>query len=116
MVTAEQWQVLDSFRATVEAEYTKNVATKPERLISYDDTVGVLKDSLEKYGIESTDPEQVFYFLAGMASSISFIHQYFNVVCHDPHMMAHLGEAATFLGYLSRELCFDAEAPEVAAQ
>lgn len=115
MVTVDQWAVLNDFRTTVEDEYNRNVVSKPERLISYDDTIGVLKESLEKYGLDTTDPNDVYYLLAGLASSISFIHQYFQVVCHDPHMMAHLAEASTFLGYLARELCYDVDAPAVGA-
>lgn len=111
MISAEQWAVLDSFRAAVDLEYNKNVLGKPERLPAYQETVQTLIESLERYGINRQDPDQVYYFLAGVVSSISFISQYFHMVCNDPHMMGHLSETSIFLGYLVRELCFEAEAP-----
>jgi hypothetical protein len=111
MVTAEQWEALADFRKSIEAEYQKNVQGKPERLPAYDETIGVLKEATSRYGIDTEDPEQVYVLSAGIVSTISFISQYFNVVCHDMHMMGHLSEAAIFMGYLVRELCFVDGAP-----
>lgn len=115
MVSPEQWQVLSAFREAIEFEYTKNVLSRPERLQSYQETVQTLVDSLSKYGLDTSNAEQVYFLLAGITSSISFINQYFNMVCNDPHMMAHLSETGVFLGYLVRELCFVAEAPGIGA-
>src|ERR1700752_3491522 len=115
MITAEQWAVLDNFRQAVELEYSKHVLSKPERLAAYKETVGKLVGSLDRYGIDREDVDQVYCFLAGAVSSISFISQYFNMVCNDPHMMAHLSETGIFLGYLVRELCFAANAPTIGA-
>lgn len=116
MITTDQWEVLNSFREAIEMEYQKNVLGKPERLPAYEDTVRTLCESLERYGIDRQDPEQVFYLLAGIVSSLSFIHQYFGMVCSDAHMMSHLAETGVFLGYLVRELCFEANAPVVVPQ
>lgn len=113
MITAEQWETLADFRKTIEAEYLKSVQGKPERLPAYDETINVLKEAIDRYGIDKDDPEQVFVFVSGVVSSISFVSQYFNVVCNDMHMMGHLSEAAIFLGYLCRELCFVEGAPAV---
>lgn len=111
MITTEQWDALHNFRGAIELEYNKNVISKPERLPAYQETVQTLIESLERYGINRNDPEDVYYYLAGVVSSISFISQYFQMVCSDQHMMGHLSETAVFLGYLVRELCFDVEAP-----
>lgn len=113
MITAEQWQLLQPFREGVEAEYTRSVVGKPERLPAYEETIGVLKEAIEKYGVNKDDPEQVYYTVAGMVSALSFISQYFAVVCSDQHMMGHLSEAGVFLGYLARELCYVEGAPAV---
>lgn len=113
MITAEQWATLESFRAGIEQEYNRNVLGKPERFHAYEETLGVLKESLDRYALDKTAPDQVFYYLAGVVSTLSFINQFFVVVCHDSHMMAHLGEAAIFMGYLCRELAFECEAPFV---
>ena len=110
-VTNEQWNTLDAFRQAIEAEYTKSVLGKPERLPAYNETVQTLVDSLERYGLDKSNPEQIYFLLAGIVSSLSFIQQYFNMVCNDQHMMAHLAETGVFLGYLVRELCYLAEAP-----
>lgn len=115
MITAEQWKVLDGFRGAIEMEYVKSVMGKPERLPAYEETISTLMESLDRYGIDKNDPEQVFYFLAGVLSSISFISTYFSMVCNDGHMMAHLSETGIFLGYLVRELCFAVEAPVIGA-
>ena len=114
MVTQEQWSVLDNFRAAVEREYITNVLGKPERLPAYEETSATLRESLDRYGIDRNDPEQVYPLLAGIVSTISFISAYFNTVCNDRHMMAHLAESGIFLGYLVRELCYEVEAPGVA--
>ena len=111
MISTENWDVLNDFRQAIEEEYIKNVLGRPERLPAYEETVNTLCESLDRYGIDRSNPEQVYYLLAGIVSSISFIHQYFNMVCNDPHMMSHLSETGVFLGYLVRQLCFDAEAP-----
>lgn len=113
MITADQWKVMDGFRGAVEAEYCKNVLGRPERLPAYEETVQTLIESLERYGVNKNDPEQVYYLLAGIVSSISFITQYFHMVCNDQHMMSHLSETGIFLGYLVRELCYAVEAPVV---
>lgn len=115
MVSELQWDQLTAFRTAVEQEYIKNVLGKPERLPAYEETIHTLRDSLERYGIDREDAEQVYYFVAGTVSAISFISQYFTMVCSDAHMMAHLAESGIFLGYLVRELCFDAEAPVIGA-
>lgn len=113
MISTEQWDNFNDFRKSIEAEYLKNVQGKPERLPAYDETIGVLKEATERYGIDKNDPEQVYYFVSGVVSTISFISQYFNVVCNDPHMMGHLSEAAIFMGYLCRELCYVEGAPSI---
>lgn len=115
MISTEQWAVLDNFRQAVELEYSKNVLARPERLAAYQETVETLVESLERYGLDRHDADQVYYFLAGAVSSLSFISQYFHMVCNDPHMMSHLSETGIFLGYLVRELCFEVEAPVVGA-
>lgn len=114
MISAEQWAAIQAFRGAVELEYNKNVLGKPERLPAYKETVETLIQSLERYGIDRHNPEAVYFFISGIVSSVSFISQYFNMVCNDPHMMGHLSETSVFLGYLVRELCFDAEAPVLA--
>lgn len=115
MITAEQWEQLEPFRKGIELEYNRSVVGKPERLPAYDDTIRVLRESLERYGIDQDDPEQVYYSVVGMVAALSFVSQYFNVVCNDPHMMGHLSEASIFLGYLCRELCYVPGAPVVTA-
>lgn len=113
MVSQEQWAVLDTFRETIEREYVDNVLGKPERLPAYEETITTLRESLERYGINRADPEQVYPLLAGMISALSFISAYFNTVCNDRHMMSHLAESGIFLGYLIRELCYESEAPSI---
>lgn len=115
MITPEQWTQLDEFRKGIEAEYVRSVNGKPERLPAYDETLGVLKEALDRYGVDQENMEQVYFLCAGIVSSLAFVNQYFQVVCSDPHMMAHLSEAAIFMGYLVRELCFGVEAPVVTA-
>ncbi len=115
MISTDQWNTLESFRQGIEEEYNRNVLGKPERFHAYEETLGVLKASLDRYALDQTDSEQTFYFLAGVVSTLSFVGQYFRTVCHDPHMMAHLGEAAIFMGYLVRELAFECDAPYVGA-
>lgn len=116
MISAEQWQVLAPFRTGIEAEYTRSVLGKPERLPAYADTLTVLQDALDNYSLDRRDAEQVYALVAGIVSTINFINQYFNVVCNDPHMMSHLGEAVVFMGYLVRELCYGVDAPLVTAE
>lgn len=115
MITVEQWANFNAFRTLVESEYTRSVLGKPERIPAYDETIGVLKDAIDLYAIDRTDPEQVYCTVAGLISALSFISQYFHTVCSDQHMMGHLSEAGTFLGYLVRELCYVEGAPAVTA-
>lgn len=111
MISAEQWELFRPFREGIEAEYTRSVTNKPERLPAYEETIGVLKEAIERYGIDRDNPEEVYYTVAGLISSISFVSQYFSVVCNDQHMMGHLHEASVFLGYLARELLYVEGAP-----
>jgi hypothetical protein len=108
-ITQEQWDLFASFREGVEAEYTRSVLTKPERLTSYAETTGILQEAISQYGIDRDNPEQVYYTIVGIVSTISFLAQYLNTVCNDPHMMGHISESAVFMGYLVRELCFGVE-------
>lgn len=115
MISPEQWAVLNNFRTSIEAEYVKQVLGKPERLPAYEETINTLRESLDRYGIDKSNPDEVYFLLAGIVSALSFISTYFNMVCNDGHMMAHLSETGVFLGYLVRELCYDADAPLLGA-
>lgn len=109
------WELLESFRGSVEAEFVKNVLGKPERLPAYQETIGVLKDALGQYEMNLENPEVVYAVSAGIVSSLSFISNYFQTVCPDPHPLGHLSESAVFLGYLIRDLCFAQGVPMVTA-
>ena len=114
-ISSEQWATLESFRQGIEKEYTRSVVEKPERFQAYEDTLGVLKEAVDRYGIQRDDTIQVYSYMAGILSALSFVSQYCAVVCPDPHMMGHISEASIFMGYLIRELCFEIEAPYVGA-
>ncbi len=109
------WEVLEGFRNTVESEYIKNVLGKPERLPAYEETIQVLREALNNYDMDLDNPEIVYAVSSGVVSTLSFISQYFKTVCPDPHPLGHLSEAAVFVGYLVRDLCFCSGVPVATA-
>lgn len=109
------WEMVEPFRSSVENEFIKNVLGKPERLPAYQETIAVLRDALDKYEMDLTDPASVYAVTAGIVSALSFVSNYFQTVCPDPHPLGHLSEAAVFMGYLVRDLCFAEGVPVVAA-
>src|ERR1700752_422693 len=98
IITSEQWEVLSKFRTGIEAEYSKSVVGKLERLPAYTETITVLRDAVDRYGIDQTDEEQVYCLISGIVASLSFVSQYMAMVCPDPHPLGHVAEAGTFLG------------------
>jgi hypothetical protein len=114
MITLEQWKALEPIRTIIEEEYVRTILSQPERLQAYRESVEMLKKPLlNDFGLDLSDIDTVFAFAAGLSSALSFTHQYCSMVCPDKHALSHLSEAAVYLGYLVRELCFIESVPWV---